>query len=163
MLVLAALAGCSGDIYVRDGVTDGDTFYVSQQALVDDDPALQSWVRYSLARSTCKLEMGGPNPARNSSFGCELRAREHLVEAWKEKDCDARPCGDPYLDALVLVEARGYLPHYVARHFRRRGWDIPDGLDLSSYRRWERRALPGHEPETRLAGAWNYRHRVTSD
>ena len=163
LVLLVPLAGCAGDIYVRDGVTDGDTFYLSQQAMMDDDPVLQSWVRYSLSRSTCKLQIGGPNPARNSSYDCELAAREHLVAAWKEKAVMSRPQGGHYLNELVLVEERGYLDAYVAHHFRKRSWDIPDDLDLSSYRRWEKRALPGHKPQTRLTGSWNYRRKVDSD
>jgi hypothetical protein len=163
LVLLVPLAGCAGDIYVRDGVTDGDTFYLSQQAMMDDDPVLQSWVRYSLSRSTCKLQIGGPNPARNTSYDCELAAREHLVAAWKEKAVMSRSQGGRYLNELVLVEERGYLDAYVAHHFRNRSWDIPEDLDLSSYRRWEKRALPGHKPQTRLTGSWNYRNKVESD
>ena len=53
-----ALTACSGEIYVRDGVTDGDTFYLAERALTDVVPALQSCVIYSIARSTCKLGIG---------------------------------------------------------------------------------------------------------
>ena len=31
-LVLVVLAGCNSQIYVRDHVTDGDTFYLAPQA-----------------------------------------------------------------------------------------------------------------------------------
>ena len=43
-ILLCLLAGCSTDIYVRDHVTDGDTFYLAPQAFSSDDPVLQSWV-----------------------------------------------------------------------------------------------------------------------
>ena len=154
------LTACNGDIYLRDGATNGDTFYLSSRAAFDDDPELQSWVRYSLAKSTCQLEMGGENPARNSSFECELTARRHLVEAWQEKLASSTTKKDRYLDQLSLVAEKGYLDEYVAHHFRKRDWDFPDGLQLSEYRRWEKRVMPGHRPETRLTGSWNYQARV---
>ena len=86
IIVLCVLLGaCHSDIYVREGVTDGDTFYLSHEAMFDPDPALQSWVAYSLTKSTCQLELGGENPARASSYGCELTARSHLLDAWDEQ------------------------------------------------------------------------------
>ena len=157
------LGGCNGDIYVRDGVTNGDTFYLSMVAVADDDPALQSWVRYSLAKSTCQLTIGGDNPARNSSYDCELTARRHLVEAWQEKLADGTGGEERYLNELALIADQGYLDEYVAHHFRKRHWDYPDNLQLSEYRRWEKRVLPRHEPQTRLTGSWNYAARVASD
>ncbi len=69
--IVLAVAACSGEVYLRDGVTDGDTFYLAERALSDTDPVLQSWVGYSLARSACQLLIGGDNPARESSFDCE--------------------------------------------------------------------------------------------
>ena len=160
VLLLAAIAGCSGDVYLRDGVTDGDTFYLSQQAALEDDPVTQSWIRYSLARSTCKLAIGGDNPARNSSYECELKARQHLLTAWADYELLSNQGGGRYLNELLQVSERGYLEEYVAHHFRRRSWDIPANLDLSSFRRWEKTALPGHRPETRLKGSWNYASKV---
>ena len=62
--LLLVLAACNSSIYTKDGVTDGDTFYLAPRAWADDDPVLQSWVAYSLARSACQLEVGGDNPAR---------------------------------------------------------------------------------------------------
>ena len=53
----ALLGACNSDIYVRDGVTDGDTFYLAQEAMHDPDPALQSWVSYSLMKCACQLEL----------------------------------------------------------------------------------------------------------
>lgn len=156
------LSACNGDIYLRDGVTNGDTFYLSTHAITDNDPELQSWVRYSLAKSTCQLGMGGDNPARNSSFDCELTARRHLVEAWQEKLAESAASESRYLDELSLVADEGYLDEYVAHHFRRRHWTFPDNLRLSEYRRWEKRVMPQHEPRTRLTGSWNYATRVAS-
>ena len=161
--VLLAVAACSGEVYVRDGVTDGDTFYLAQRALSDDDPVLQSWVTYSLARSTCQLEMGGENPARQSSFDCELTARELLLQSWFEKKLLDPARADAYLDELARVERAGYLREYVAKHHRKRHWDIPDDLDLARYRRWADASIPGHEPETRIIGSWNYAGKVFAD
>jgi hypothetical protein len=163
IVAFLALHGCAGDIYLRDGVTDGDTFYLSQQAMMEDDAVTQSWVRYSLARSACKLAIGGDNPARNSSYECELTARRHLVTAWSDYEVFSNQGGGRYLNELQQVSERGYLEEYVAHHFRRRHWHMPEDLDLSGYRRWEKRSLPEHRPETRLKGSWNYAGKVTAD
>ena len=65
---MVLLCACNGDIYVRDGGTDGDTFYLAPTAHDDADPVVQSWVAYSLARSIGQLELGGDKPAGKSSF-----------------------------------------------------------------------------------------------
>ena len=82
-LFTLVLVACSGEVYVRDGVTDGDTFYLSERALSDDDPGYQSWVTYSLAKSACQLQIGGDNPARANSFECELMSRRLLLDSWR--------------------------------------------------------------------------------
>ena len=157
------LTGCSGEIYLRDGVTDGDTFYLAERALADDDPAYQSWVRYSLAKSACQLQIDGSNPARASSFACELGARRLLVGAWQEKQALDPAVRDPYLDDLQRVQEAGFLDEYVARHFATRDWAVPDNLDVRSYRRWSRKQLPEHRTETRITGSWNYARNVRPD
>ena len=103
LIGLLALSACNPSIYTRDGVTDGDTFYLAPHAWLDDDPALQSWVAYSLVKSTCQLQGGGENPARNSDYGCELTAREHLVDTWETQLEEHAFASDPYLDALLQV------------------------------------------------------------
>lgn len=148
-----ALAGCSGEIYVRDGVTDGDTFYLAERALHDSDPVLQSWVSYSLTRSACQLRSGGENPARATSFECELSARQHLLETWIEI---RGASGSDYLDQLWQVREAGYLDEYVWEFFRKSSWSAPAGLDRESFRDWRREHLRGHEPRTRLIGSWGY-------
>ena len=153
---LPALA-LAGDIFTRDGVTDGDTFYLAPHAHVDDDPVLQSWVAYSLARSTCQLEMGGDNPARNSSYGCEFTARRHLVEAWVTQRAEHPDAADDYLDALLRVREAGFLDEYTVRYFRKKHWQVPGEVDLPAFRRWQKQHLRGHRPQSRLIGSWNYR------
>ena len=157
-----ALTGCSGEIYVRDGVTDGDTFYLAERALSDDDPVFQSWVSYSLARSTCQLRIAGENPARASSYDCELIARRLMLETWQEKRLLDSTRADTYLDELTEVDKAGYLDEYVASHFRKRHWRVPDDLETSGYKRWSRREIPGHEPETHITGSWNYARKVSA-
>jgi hypothetical protein len=161
-LTTAALlaAACNGEIYVRDGVTDGDTFYLAERALTDTDPVLQSWVSYSLSRSACQLQIGGENPARESSFECELGARAELVESWSGQRAGQPYVADGYLDELARVEDAGFLPEYVADNFRRRGWQLPADLDARAYRDWRQMHLPRHRPMTRLIGSWNYRRNV---
>lgn len=160
IVVLALAVGCSGEIYLRDGVTDGDTFYLADRALSDADPVLQSWVRYSLARSACQLEIGGDNPARATSFDCELTARRHLLEAWAEYRLADPALADPYLNSLTAVEDAGFLPEYVVHYHGRGSWRLPDELNADGFSDWRRRNLHGHDPETRLIGSWNYARNV---
>jgi hypothetical protein len=160
LLLCVTLSACNSEIYVRDGVTDGDTFYLAERALTDDDPALQSWVSYSLSRSTCKLLIGGENPARQSSFDCELSARRLMLDTWADKKAVDATLADAYLDQLSLVREAGHLDEYVARHFRRSDWSVPEDVDIRAYRRWQRKYLPGHHPKTRIIGSWNYSRNV---
>jgi hypothetical protein len=154
-----------GQIYLRDGVTDGDTFYLADAALHDDDPVLQSWVSYSLTRSACQLQIGGDNPARASSFECELIAREHLLETWREQGAegaaahDAGPAGE-YLNELLAVEQAGFLREYVGRFFKRKSWQLPAELRTRDFQVWLRQHLRHHKPQTRLIGSWNYASKV---
>jgi len=150
-----AVAGCDGRIYVRDGVTDGDTFYLPTYVLADDRADLQSWVAYSLDRSTCQLMIGGDNPARNHSFDCERGARETLVETWQEQR-RLKGARDDYLDTLAAVEAAGYLDEYIWHYHSRDDWRRPPGLEEAEFERWRRQQLADHRPRTRLIGSWNY-------
>lgn len=158
--LLAIMAGCDGSIYLRDGVTDGDTFYLADRALADPDPVLQSWVSYSLTRSACQLRIGGDNPARATSFECELTARRHLLETWAARRDAAPELADDYLDVLAGVQAAGYLREYVARYFVRQSWQVPADLDIAGFDRWRRHNLGRHTPVTRLTGSWNYARNV---
>ncbi len=153
VILVAILVGCDGRIYVRDGVTDGDTFYLADRALTDDDPVLQSWVTYSLAKSACQLEVGGEIPSRASSYGCEFSARTLLLDSWLEKR-DA--VEDEYLDTLVTVRDEGFLDEYVVHYFGRRDWQIPAEVDVDAFHLWRRQNLRGHRPLTRIIGSWNY-------
>jgi hypothetical protein len=162
LICLLLLTACSSEIYVRDGVTDGDTFYLAQRALIDDDAALQSWVSYSLTRSTCQLQIGGANPARASSFECELTARRLLLETWTDKQIINPLLADEYLDELVLIQRAGFLDEYVARNFRKAHWQLPDDIDIPAYREWRQDHVPAHKPVTRIVGSWNYASNVTS-
>ena len=150
------LSACSGQVYVRDGVTDGDTFFLAPAAMGSADPALQSWVRYSLMRSACQLELGGPNPARAGSFDCEYKARKHLIGAWREQREEHPGAADAYLDDLLRVDAAQFLPEYVAYYHHQRDWEIPAGLDPDGFRAWRRKSIPGHRLQTRLTGSWGY-------
>jgi len=148
-------------IYTRDGVTDGDTFYLAPSAFSNNDPAFQSWVAYSLMKSTCQLEIGGENPARASSFDCELTARRHLINAWEEKRAQNQGISDSYLDDLGEVQAAGFLAEYTHRYFGKKHWELPEGLRVSEFRVWRKENLRGHKPKTRITGSWNYRYPAT--
>jgi hypothetical protein len=165
LLVLFALilAACNGEIYLRDGLTDGDTFYLADRATMDNDPGYQSWVTYSLARSTCQLRIGGDNPARSSSFDCELTSRRLLLESWHEKRREDPGITDPYLDELAIIGDAEFLDEYVAATFRKRHWTYPDNLEMNRYRRWMKTALPDHDPVTRITGSWNYAKNISAN
>lgn len=156
VLCFACIASCGGEIYLRDGVTDGDTFHLAPHALTDSDPVLQSWVSYSLTRSTCQLQIGGDNPARNTSFECELAARRHLLDTWSEKRATDPGLSDRYLDALAMIRRAGYLDEYVITYFRKRDWVLPADLDMASYRQWAGANLRAHRPQTRIVGSWSF-------
>ena len=158
-LVLLPLVASGGEIYTRDGVTDGDTFYLAPRAWADDDPVLQSWVAYSLMKSTCQLEMGGDNPARNSGYGCEFTARQHLLDAWEKQRAEHDSAADPYLDELVRVRVAGFLDEYTVHYFGRQHWQVPAEVNVDEFLRWQRRNLRRHNPQTRIIGSWNYASR----
>jgi hypothetical protein len=163
-LMLAAASVYGSEIYLRDGVTDGDTFYLSNVALVDDGAELQSWVSYSLTRSACQLQIGGPNPARACSFECELIARQHLLETWHERAQQIDSVDDSedseYLDLLSLVADAGFLDEYVAHYFGRNSWTLPGDLQMAAFDDWRRDNLRKHKPDTRWIGSWNYASNV---
>ncbi|MEL7536982.1 MAG: hypothetical protein AAFM91_07890 [Pseudomonadota bacterium] len=156
---VVVLAACDGRIYTRGGVTDGDTFYVAEYAYFDEDPVTQAWLAYSLDLSACQLMIGGDNPARNSSYDCELGAREALDQEWRERRALDSTAADRYLDAHNRVVEAGWLREYVAVELRRDDWELPDDLDTNAYRDWRRDNLRGHRPMQRLLGSWNYRDR----
>ena len=157
ILCLVALAGCNTSVYTKDGVTDGDTFYLAPLAYSNDDPVLQSWVAYSLMKSACQLELGGENPGRNSDYGCEFTARRHLVEAWEAQRAEHQGASDAYLDDLLQVREAGYLDEYTVRYFGRGHWQVPIEVRVADFREWRRTHLRRHKPQTRVIGSWNYR------
>lgn len=157
LLLLLPLVAGGSEIYTRDGVTDGDTFYLSPSAFSNNDPAFQSWVTYSLMKSTCQLEIGGENPALASSFDCEFKARSHLVNAWQEARLQNQSITDDYLDALSAVQEAGFLGEYTVRFFAKTHWQLPEGLRVTEFQTWRKANLRRHRPQTRLTGSWNYK------
>ena len=153
------LGACNSEIYTRDGVTDGDSFYLAPHAFENDDPVLQSWVAYSLMKSTCQLEVGAPIPARASDFGCEVTARKHLIDAWEDQRLQHVGTSDAYLDALLGVRDAGFLREYTVHYFGRKHWQVPAELRTDEFRRWRHKHLRRHKPESRLIGSWGYRQR----
>lgn len=156
LLALIPALASGGEIYTRDGVTDGDTFYLVPTAVTNDDPVFQSWVTYSLMKSSCQLMLGGDNPARASSFGCEFTARQQLVNAWEEKYAINQDITSEYLETLSAVNQAGFLAEYTAHYFGRKHWELPPGLRVAAFQEWRRQHLRRHRPETRITGSWNY-------
>lgn len=153
---LLSVVGCSRQIYVHDGVTDGNTFYLADRAFSDDDPVLQSWVTYSLSRSACQLDIGGANPARENSYGCEFSARQMMLDSWEGHRHDDPSIRHKYFDELLMVRQAGYLDEYVVTYFGKRKWQVPAEVKVDDFRRWRRQHLRGHRPQTRIIGSWNY-------
>lgn len=162
LLPVLLMAACNNSIYTRDGVTDGDTFYLAPSAFANEDPAFQSWVAYSLMKTTCQLGLGGENPARATSFGCEFTARRHLANAWEEQSTNNQELTDAYLDTLSAINQAGYLAEYTSHYLGRAGWQPPEGLRIDEFRVWRRQNLRHHQPETRLIGSWNYQEKVAT-
>jgi hypothetical protein len=156
LLLTLGLHGCNGDVFTREGVTDGDTFYLAPTALTDQDPVLQSWVTYSLIKSTCQLQLGGRNPARAGSFACECDARRHLAATWAAKKLNYQPLADKYLDALVRVSNAGFMPEYTAQYFSKHGWQRPENLRMAAFKTWRRQHLRRHRVQTRIIGSWGF-------
>ncbi|MBT8086663.1 MAG: hypothetical protein KJO46_01450 [Gammaproteobacteria bacterium] len=159
LLLCLLLGACNSEIYTRDGVTDGDAFYLAPRAYQDDDPALQSWVAYSLMKSACQLDIGGDIPSRTSDYSCEFTARKHLVDTWRQQRREHGNARDRYLDDLLAVREAGYLDEYTVHYFGRRHWQVPVEVRVDDFRRWQRLHLRRHQPETRLIGSWGYRER----
>ncbi|MEM7762505.1 MAG: hypothetical protein AAF290_00370 [Pseudomonadota bacterium] len=161
LLVVGLISACDSRVYVRDGVTDGSRFALPAYAEISDDPVVQSWVAYSLSKSICQLEMGGDNPARNTSFDCELSARESLVDRWLDygdTGLGERAAEADYLDAVADAEAAGFLDEYVWTYLEQPSWTAPAELELDAFEAW-RAALPNwqaHRVQTRIIGSWGY-------
>jgi hypothetical protein len=160
LLMGLLLFGCDHGVYTRDGVTDGDSFYLAPNAFANDDPAFQSWVTYSLIKSTCQLEIGGQNPARANSFDCEFRSRQQLVDAWVEKTINNQYVIDRYLLSLENVRGAGFLAEYTSHYFGDSSWQLPDDLRMDEFQQWRRQHLRRHRSETRIIGSWNYGDKV---
>lgn len=160
LLICLFLTACDHGIYTRDGVTDGDSFYLAPSAFSNDDPAYQSWVTYSLIKSACQLKLGGENPARESSFDCEYRSRKQLVNTWREKQQLDQSVEDVYLDRLVEVQVAGFLAEYTMHFLGKPHWNPPEGLRVEEFLDWRRGNLHGHRVQTRITGSWNFHHKV---
>lgn len=169
--LVGLVTGCGVQVYDWGDGGSGTQFHVPAEAALNKSPIVQSWIAYSLAKSTCQLQIGGDLPAQNSSFKCELRPREVLVRRWATRneiktdpsatDSEAAPPPssleieqDEYLDLLVRVEEAGFLEEYVWYFFQKRDWPQPEWLELHDFESWRGEHLPWHRPQTRLIGYW---------
>lgn len=159
-LLCVLLAGCNNSIYVKDYVTDGDTFYLAPQAFVDNDPVLQSWVAYTLMLSACQLDIGGENPARVTDYGCEFSARMLLVDTWERKLEQNPEIRDDYLETLAAIREAGFLDEYTVLYFGDDVWQVPIEVNVDEFISWQREHFAGHRPQKRVIGSWNYASEV---
>jgi len=98
-------------------------------------------------------------PARQSSYHCEFKARNILVEAWAERRAKDPGISDDYLDDLLAVREAGYVDEYTVHYFARDDWQVPVEVDVDSFSTWRRSNLRGHRPQTRIIGSWGFRDR----
>ena len=156
MPLLFLLGACSSSVYVKNHVTDGDTFYLAPQAFSDNDPVLQSWVAYTLMLSACQLDIGGDNPARATDYGCEFSARMLLVDTWERKLEQNSEIRDSYLDTLTAIREAGFLDEYTVHYFGQDAWQVPIEVEVDAFLSWEREHVGPHRPQKRVIGSWNY-------
>ncbi|MCP4300953.1 MAG: hypothetical protein GY783_10235, partial [Gammaproteobacteria bacterium] len=97
-------------------------------------------------------------PSRASDYSCEFTARRHLVDTWEEQRLEHENSVDAYLDDLIAVREAGFLDEYTVRYFGCKEWQVPVEVRVDDFRRWQRKHLPRHEPETHIIGSWGYRH-----
>lgn len=147
-----ALIGCGVQVYNFGGAGRGTKFILPPGPAQSRSAVIQSWVAYSLALSTCQLEMGGELPSSNTSFDCERRARKVLIERWQGRLNPSEM--DDYLDELASVQTADLLGEYVWVFLRERSWQRPQGLDLERFGKWRRQHLGWHRPKTRIIGYW---------
>lgn len=98
--------GCGVQVYDFGGGGRGTQFHVPAKAAMNPDPVVQSWIAYSLAKSTCQLQIGGELPSENSSFKCELRPREVLVKRWATRNQVDGPATTPSPIASPTITPR---------------------------------------------------------
>lgn len=110
---------------------------------IEVDPAVLksssavAWIVYGgVVAPRRKLALAEQRPI--DWFGDEVAGRSAAAKAWR--DAKVKPGEDPYLDALVKVEAAGFMPEYVARHVATPGFAI-DGkgaaaLRLDAFAKW---------------------------
>ncbi|MFK7897007.1 MAG: hypothetical protein AB8G23_14275 [Myxococcota bacterium] len=180
-LSLAFSVGCGVQVYNFGGAGRGSQFHIPATAAMNKNPVTQSWIAYSLAKSTCQLEIGGELPSANHSFRCELQPREVLVKRWATRNpvdsngsvttnnthntdntddnTDASSDHvanehDEYLDLLLRVQQAGFLEEYVWFYFHKRAWPMPDWLEMQAFENWRTQNLAWHRPETRIIGYW---------
>ena len=159
--LVLALTACSGEIYLRDGVTDGDTFYLARRATADPDPVLQSWVSYSLTISACQLQSGSPNPARATSFDCELSATaQPVVDLAGEKSARSGSWPMPILTISTSLKPQVFcastspaVSSAATGRSRRTSTSGPIAAGRGN-------TCAATEPETHITGSWNYARRV---
>jgi hypothetical protein len=83
-----------------------------------------------------------------------------LVDTWDRKRRLDSEIEDKYLDTLLAVREAGFLDEYTVRYFGRKEWQVPIEVDVDEFRRWRRKNLPRHKPQTLITGSWNYARNV---
>lgn len=112
---------------------------------------MAAWLAYGGARSLWRTEKFAEKYPEeqeyNYTFAEELDAKSAMVSFWKELGSTS---SDPYLDDLVKIEGKGFLEEYIWETDLTTGWEEPNGLKLDHYKKWARKNIPNHKPESKV-------------
>jgi hypothetical protein len=110
------------------------------------------WLGYLVARTAFHEEHKLPMPPSGEirpSFAEEVHARKTAVQVYRELKAKDGQMRDAYWDVLSEVDQKGFMGAYVWIFLRRSEWpnsDRPHNLGL--FEKWQKRALPNHQPQT---------------
>ena len=137
----------------RAALAEGARSLVVEVGDYGDDQETVIWFSYAVGLANWAKESGAINSAPLGplvpSFEGELAARRTLITIWREMQ-EKKPRTQAYMDALMRIEAAGYLREYVWTVHWRSSWKQPPaGLRIAEFYAWQREALVGHDPRTR--------------
>jgi hypothetical protein len=118
----------------------------------DDAQEGAVWLAYGVSLAHWATQSGAvenaPVGVLEPSFDGELSARRALIAIWREI-LQKEPRTMAYMDALMRIEAAGFLREYVWTVHWRGSWKQPPaGLRIADFYAWHRRELAGHEART---------------
>jgi hypothetical protein len=118
----------------------------------DDPTESVVWLAYAVGLANWASQSGAlaqaPLGILEPSFEGEMTARRTLLVIWREM-LQKAPKSSTYMDALMRIDAAGYLPEYVWTVHWRGSWKQPPAkLRIAEFYAWQRQELMGHVPRT---------------